>query len=120
MGLDNLLAIRRETSANSNHKQQAGPSRTHAAIRKAIEQSWIVDITCIQGENEPHYLVVVCDAVSHEIVGWALDRTVEEAAGKAGLRSALLQQPCSMPGASFQSPDGVLGPMHRLALTAQD
>lgn len=123
MRQDNLLALRRDAFAgitNSNQKPQPGQDPRRVAIRKAIDQRWIVDITCIEKETRPYYLVVVLDAVSRGIIGWALDRTVEDAAGRAALRSALLQQPDATPGASFQPPNPLLGPQRRLAPTAQD
>jgi len=123
MGQDNLVAIRRDAFAEiaiSNHKIEIGRNRTRAAVSKAIDPNWIIEITCVQREDKPYYLAVVLNASSGKTIGWAIDRTLEDAAGRAALRSALLQQPNATPGASFQPPNPVLGPPRRLASIAQD
>lgn len=122
MGQDNLLAIRSDRfvrGAKSNRTGQASHDRTRVAIWKALEHMWTVEITCLPRENERQYLVVVCDSLSGEVIGWAFDRILD-AAGKAALRSALLEQPNATPGTMFQPPNPVLGPLRRLAPTAQD
>jgi hypothetical protein len=43
-----------------------------------IDQLWVADITYIRLQNEFVYLGVVIDAYSRRVIGWALDRTVED------------------------------------------
>ena len=59
-----------------------------------INQLWVADITYIRLETEFVYLAVVIDAFSRRVIGWALDRTVEDDLTLAALRMALeLRQP---------------------------
>ena len=53
----------------------------------AVNQLWVADITYIRLETEFVYLAVVLDAFSHRVVGWALDRTLEDDAGNSGFAS---------------------------------
>ncbi len=43
-----------------------------------INQLWVADITYIRLETEFVYLAVVLDAYSRRVIGWALDRTLED------------------------------------------
>jgi putative transposase len=54
-----------------------------------INQLWVADITYIRLEGEFVYLAVVIDAFSRRVIGWALDRRVEDDLTIAALRSAL-------------------------------
>ncbi len=59
-----------------------------------IDQLWVADITYIRLQNEFVYLAVVIDAYSRRVIGWALERTVEDDLTLAALRKALeLRQP---------------------------
>jgi putative transposase len=54
-----------------------------------INQLWVADITYIRLEEEFVYLAVVIDAFSRRVIGWALDRRVEDDLTLAALRMAL-------------------------------
>ncbi|MGD0437648.1 MAG: DDE-type integrase/transposase/recombinase [Bryobacteraceae bacterium] len=54
-----------------------------------INQLWVADITYIRLEAEFVYLAVVIDAFSRRVIGWALDRRVEDDLTLAALRMAL-------------------------------
>jgi transposase InsO family protein len=54
-----------------------------------IDQLWVADITYIRLGNEFVYLAVVIDAFSRRVIGWALDRSMEDDLTLAALRMAL-------------------------------
>jgi len=54
-----------------------------------INQLWVADITYIRLETEFVYLAVVIDGFSRRVIGWALDRSVEDELTLAALRMAL-------------------------------
>jgi transposase InsO family protein len=58
-------------------------------VLTGIDQLWIADITYIRLETEFVYLAVVLDACSRRVIGWALDRTLEDELTLAALRMAL-------------------------------
>jgi transposase InsO family protein len=47
-------------------------------VVRDIDQLWAADITYIRLQSEFVYLGVVIDAYSRRLIGWALDRTVED------------------------------------------
>src|SRR6516225_1336437 len=57
-----------------------------------INQLWVADITYIRLDAEFIYLAVVIDAFSRRVIGWALDRTVENDLPIQALRLALEQR----------------------------
>ena len=57
-----------------------------------IDQLWVADITYIRLREEFIYLAVILDAFSRRVIGWALDRTVEDALTLAALRMALVRR----------------------------
>ena len=123
MGRDNLLAIRRDQlvqNVNSHQRLRESVNRAYSSVLQGTEQPWIIDIKCLGKSSGRYYLAVMFDAVSNGIIGWALDRTIEDAVGKAAVRSALLQQPYAIAGASYEPQNPLLGPLRRLASTAQD
>ena len=61
-----------------------------------MNQLWVADITYIRLETEFVYLAVVLDAFSRRVIGWALDRTLEDDLPLQALRMAFQQrQPAS-------------------------
>jgi transposase InsO family protein len=70
-----------------------------------IDQLWVADITYIRLHSEFVYLAVVIDAYSRRVIGWALDRTMEDDLTLAALRKALeLRRPA--PGLVHHSDRG--------------
>jgi transposase InsO family protein len=57
-----------------------------------LNQLWVADITHIRLELEFVYLAVVLDAFSRRVIGWALDRSLEDELTLAALRMALQER----------------------------
>jgi len=89
---DNLLCIRKRkfvATTDSNHNRRIYPNLAAQMTLSGINQLWVADITYIRLEAEFVYLAVVIDAFSRRVIGWALDRTVEDDLTLAALRMAL-------------------------------
>jgi putative transposase len=89
---DNLLCLRRRkfvVTTNSNHNRPVYPNLTGGMVLTSIDQLWVADITYIRLETEFVYLAVILDAFSRRVIGWALDRTLEDELTLAALRMAL-------------------------------
>jgi len=89
---DNLLCLRRRkfvVTTNSNHNRPVYPNLARGMVLTGIDQLWVADITYIRLETEFVYLAVVLDAFSRRVIGWALDRTLEDDLTLAALRMAL-------------------------------
>ena len=89
---DNLLCLRRRkfvVTTDSNHKRRVYPNLAGQMTLSGINQLWVADITYIRLEAEFVYLAVVIDAFSRRVIGWALDRRVEDNLTLAALRMAL-------------------------------
>jgi putative transposase len=90
---DNLLCLRRRkflvTTTDSNHNQPVYPNLAGELVLTGINQLWVADITYIRLETEFVYLAVVLDAYSRRVIGWELDRTLEDDLSLAALRMAL-------------------------------
>jgi transposase InsO family protein len=106
---DNLLCLRRRkfvVTTNSNHHLPIYPNLARGMVLTGLDQLWIADITYIRLETEFIYLAVVLDACSRRVIGWALDRTLEDELTLAALRMALdLRIPA--PGLVHHSDRGV-------------
>ena len=105
---DNLLCVRKRkfvVTTDSNHDRKVYPNLTGEMVLTGIDQLWVADITYIRLQNEFVYLAVVIDAYSRRVIGWALERTVEDDLPLAALRQALeLRQPA--PGVVHHSDRG--------------
>jgi len=89
---DNLLCLRRRKFAkttDSNHKLRVYPNLAHDMELSGLDQLWRADITYIRLETEFVYLAVVLDAYSRRVIGWALDRNLEDDLAIAALKMAL-------------------------------
>jgi putative transposase len=89
---DNLLCIRKRkfvVTTDSNHNRRVYPNLAEQMTLSGINQLWVADITYIRLEEEFVYLAVVIDAFSRRVIGWALDRSVEDDLTLAALRMAL-------------------------------
>jgi transposase InsO family protein len=58
-------------------------------ILSGINQLWRADITYIRLRDEFVFLAVILDAYSRRVIGWALDRTMEDSLTLTALRMAL-------------------------------
>ena len=89
---DNLLCLRRRKfviTTDSDHDRPVYPNRAREMVLTGINQLWVADITYIRLEAEFVYLAVVLDAFSRRVVGWALERTLEDDLAVAALRMAI-------------------------------
>ena len=106
---DNLLCLRKRkfmATTDSGHGLTIYPNLARGLVLSGIDQLWVADITYIRLEREFIYLAVVLDAFSRRVIGWALDRTLEDALTLSALGMALKQrQP--QPGLVHHSDRGV-------------
>jgi putative transposase len=89
---DNLLCLRRRkfvVTTDSTHSRKVYPNLAGEMALTDINQLWVADITYIRLETEFVYLAVVIDAFSRRVIGWALDRTMEDELTLTALRMAL-------------------------------
>jgi len=79
---DNLLCLRRRKfrvmTTDSGHNLRVYPNLASKMELTRLDQLWIADITYIRLEREFIYLAVVLDAYSRRVIGWALDRHLED------------------------------------------
>jgi putative transposase len=88
---DNLLCLRKRkfvVTTDSNHNFRVYPNLAGGMELTGIDQLWIADITYIRLETEFVYLAVVLDAYSRRVIGWALDRSLEDDLAIAALQMA--------------------------------
>jgi putative transposase len=89
---DNLLCLRKRkfvVTTDSNHNFHVYPNLAGSLDLTGIDQLWIADITYIRLETEFIYLAVVLDAYSRRVIGWALDRSLEDDLAITALEMAL-------------------------------
>jgi putative transposase len=89
---DNLLCVRKRkflVTTDSHHDRKVYPNLASKMVLTGINQLWVADITYIRLETEFVYLAVVIDAFSRRVIGWALDRTMEDDLTLSALRMAL-------------------------------
>jgi transposase InsO family protein len=92
---DNLLCVRKRkfvVTTDSNHGRKVYPNLAGEMELSGINQLWVADITYIRLEREFVYLAVVIDAFSRRVIGWALERTLEDDLPLQALRMALEQR----------------------------
>jgi putative transposase len=106
---DNLLCLRRRkfvVTTDSNHSRPIYPNLGRGMVLTGIDQLWIADITYIRLETEFVYLAVVLDACSRRVIGWALERTLEDELTLQALRMAL-ERRIPAPGLVHHSDRGI-------------
>ena len=90
---DNLLCLRKKKfvvmTTDSKHNRPIYPNLAAKLELSGMDQLWVADITNIRLEFEFVYLAVVLDAFSRRVIGWALDRSLEDDLAMAALRMAL-------------------------------
>lgn len=92
MGEDNLLCLRKRkfvVTTDSQHDLPVYPNLAREMTLTGVDQLWIADITYIRLRMEFVYLAVILDAFSRRVIGWALERTLEDELTLAALRLAL-------------------------------
>lgn len=92
---DNLLCVRRRkfvVTTDSNHGRKVYPNLKPELMVTGVDQLWVADITYIRLQAEFVYLAVILDACSRRVIGWALDKTLEDELTLDALRMALSQR----------------------------
>src|SRR5258706_8042183 len=92
---DNLLCVRKRkfvVTTDSNHTRRIYPNLARDLVLTAPDQLWRADITYIRLREEFVFLAVILDAYSRRVIGWALDRTMEDELTLAALRMALTRR----------------------------
>jgi transposase InsO family protein len=89
---DNLLCLRKRkfvVTTDSNHGRKIYPNLAGKMTLTGLDQLWVADITYVRLAEEFIFLAVILDAFSRRVIGWALDRTMEDDLTLAALRMAL-------------------------------
>jgi len=89
---DNLLCVRRRkfvVTTDSNHGRKIYPNMARDMALTGLDQLWVADITYIRLREEFVFLAVILDRFSRRVIGWELDRTLEDSLTLAALRMAL-------------------------------
>jgi putative transposase len=92
---DNLLCVRKRkfvVTTDSNHTRRIYPNLARDMVPTAPDQLWRADITYIRLREEFVFLAVILDAWSRRVIGWALDRTMEDELTLTALRMALARR----------------------------
>ena len=92
---DNLLCVRKRkfvVTTDSNHGKKVYPNLAREMVLTDMDQLWVADITYIRLREEFVFLAVILDAYSRRVIGWALDRTIEDDLTLRALRMALAQR----------------------------
>jgi putative transposase len=89
---DNLLCVRRRkfvVTTDSNHNRRIYPNLARALVLTSVNQLWIADLTYIRLLEEFVFLAAILDAFSRRVIGWALDRYLDDELTLTALRMAL-------------------------------
>jgi putative transposase len=92
---DNLLCVQKRkfvVTTDSNHGKKVYPNLAREMVLTDVDQLWLADITYIRLREEFVFLAVILDAYSRRVIGWALDRTIEDDLTLRALRMALAQR----------------------------
>ena len=92
---DNLLCVRKRkfvVTTDSNHGRKIYPNLAGAMVLTHVDQLWRADITYIRLREEFVFLAVILDAYSRRVIGWALERTLEDELTLTALRMALARR----------------------------
>jgi transposase InsO family protein len=89
---DNLLCVRKRKfvmTTDSNHGRKVYPNRAANMVLTSTDQLWRADITYVRLREEFVFVAVILDAYSRRVIGWAVDRTMEDELTLSALRMAL-------------------------------
>jgi transposase InsO family protein len=89
---DNLLCVRKRKfvlTTDSNHGRKVYPNLASSMVLTGVDQLWRADITYVRLREEFVFLAVILDAFSRRVIGWALDRNMEDELTLTALRMAL-------------------------------
>jgi transposase InsO family protein len=76
-------------TTDSNHGRKVYPNLARDLVLTGVDQLWRADITYIRLRDEFVFLAVILDAFSRRVIGWALDRNMEDELTLTALRMAL-------------------------------
>jgi putative transposase len=76
-------------TTDSNHGRKVYPNLVGEMTLTGTDQLWVADITYIRLQEEFIFLAVIPDVYSRRVIGWALDRTLEDDLTLTALRMAL-------------------------------
>lgn len=105
---DNLLCVRKRkfvVTTDSNHGRKVYPNLARDLVLTGMDQLWRADITYVRLREEFVFLAVILDAFSRRVIGWALDRTMEDELTLTALRMALKRRSIQ-PGLAHHSDRG--------------
>jgi transposase InsO family protein len=89
---DNLLCVRKRkfvVTTDSNHGRKVYPNLARDVVLTGVDQLWRADLTYIRLREEFVFLAVILDAFSRRVIGWALDRNMEDELTLTALRMAI-------------------------------
>jgi transposase InsO family protein len=89
---DNLLCVRKRkfvVTTDSNHGRKVYPNLARGLMLNGVDQLWRADITYVRLREEFVFLAVILDAFSRRVIGWTLDRNMEDELTLTALRMAL-------------------------------
>jgi len=92
---DNLLCVRKRKfvmTTDSNHGRKVYPNLARHMPLTGTDQLWRADITYIRLQAEFVFLAVILDAYSRRVIGWSLDRSLEDELTLSALRMALARR----------------------------
>jgi putative transposase len=92
---DNLLSVRKRkfvVTTDSGHGRKIYPNLAREMVLTGVDQLWVADITYIRLQEEFVFLAVILDGYSRRVIGWALDRTLEDSLTLEALRMAFSQR----------------------------
>ena len=92
---DNLLCVRRRkflVTTDSNHARRIYPNLVRELVLSGVNQLWIADLTYIRLLEEFVFLAAILDAFSRRVIGWALDRRLDDELTLRALRMAITQR----------------------------
>jgi len=92
---DNLLCVRKRkfvVTTNSNHGRKVYPNLARGMVLTGVDQLWRADINYIRLREEFVFLAVILDAFSRRVIGWALDRNMEDELTLSALLMAIKQR----------------------------
>ena len=76
-------------TTDSNHERKIYPNLARALVLTGVNQLWIADLTYIRLLQEFVFLPAIVDAFSRRVIGWSLDRSLDEQLTLSALRMAL-------------------------------
>jgi putative transposase len=92
---DNLLCVRRRKfliTTDSNHNRRIYPNLAGKLTLTGVNQLWSADLTYIRLREEFVFLAAILDAFSRRVIGWALDRHLDDELTLTALRMAIKQR----------------------------